>query len=103
MGYTNKAKEIHEWVEINAKGRLPNTPFTQLELGHITECLEHLYHWYHNGLPVEDFLQAVLLNDFNNACCLADSTNVKALVIYALFIYNRLPSGYRAKARKEFS
>lgn len=53
-----------------------------------------------HGIPPGDFLQAVLANDLMEAVGRADRDNQIALVQWAKFVYNELPSpcwGSRAK------
>ena len=44
------------------------------------------------GTPLGSFLYAVFTNDFMNACCKADDTNVKILLVYAKYVYNECPA-----------
>ena len=88
--------ELGQWVESNLK--FDSIDLTALEQYHIVSCLSHLQRWYYDGSPIGDFLTAVVKDKFTDACCQADATNQKALVIYAKFCYNKLPGGYREKA-----
>jgi len=90
--------DIQKWVEQNARGLMPETQFTDDEIGHIAMCMHHIYRWYHEGYPIGDFLTAVVRNDFSNACFNADDTNRKALYLYALFLANKIGGDYRQKA-----
>lgn len=93
-----KREDIKNWVEENAKGLMPEIPLDQCEVEHISMCMEHIYKWYYENYPIGDFLQAVVSNDFFEACIQADSANRKALYLYALFLANKIPSDYRDKA-----
>lgn len=90
--------DIRKWVEANAKGLMPSTEFTSAELDHIAMCMHHIYKWYYEYYPIEDFLTAVVRNDFTEACFQADDINRKALYLYALFLANKIPLDYRKKA-----
>lgn len=84
--------EIREWVEDNTT-LMPETHFTEGELAHIAMCMEHLYEWGHGRWPdLGHFLGAVADNNFKVACTRADDTNRKALYLYALFMYNKMPA-----------
>lgn len=93
--------ELKEWVESNAKSFMPKESFTQEELGHIAMCLHHIHLWYHEDYPIGDFLTAVVRNDFTEVCFRADDINRRALIIYVMFLANRIPSGWRKKALAE--
>ena len=94
MEYEN----IKAWVIQNAVGLMPDIPLTIDEIDHISMCLDHLTKWYYKDHPIEDFLTAVVKNDFSEACFQADDTNRKALYLYALFLANKLPGDWRIKA-----
>lgn len=62
--------------------------------------LESLTRYIRHGLPVGDFLTAVLSNDLSEACGRADDNNLANLPAYAAYLYNEAPSpchGSRAK------
>lgn len=90
--------EIRQWVEANAKGLMPEGSFTLDDLDHIAMCMHHIYKWYFEDYPIGHFLTAVVRNDFSEACFQADGTNRKALYLYALFLANKIPLGYKKKA-----
>jgi hypothetical protein len=74
------------------------------------------YHFYHftisarliavledyveTGRPVGDFLQAVLTNDFMEACGRADESNQINLPAFAGYLYNEMPSGSWGSRKK---
>lgn len=93
--------DINHWVIGNAKGLMPETPFTHDELDHIGMCLEHICKWYYEDYPIGDFLTAVVQNDFCEACLHADDINRKALYLYAMFLANKIPFDYQDKASKQ--
>ena len=41
--------------------------------------------------PVGDFLTAVLRNDLQGACDLADDTNIEIIPVYCAYLYNEAP------------
>ena len=87
-------EEIRAWVESNST-MMPETHFTPDDLNHIAMCMEHLYEWAFGRWPdLGHFLTAVANNDFRLACTKADIPNRKALYLYALFMYNKLPADY---------
>lgn len=45
------------------------------------------------GVPVGDFLGAVLANDLFTACGRADLSNLGGIVALVMYIYNRCPIG----------
>ncbi len=92
--------EIRSWVEDNT-GLMPEERFTSDDLDHIALCMDHIRLWYYEDYPIEDFLAAVVRNDFSGACFQADDVNKRALYLYALFLANKLPADYRQKARGE--
>ncbi len=94
MEYT----DIRSWVESNAAFFMPNEKFSSEELDHIAKCLHHIYLWYHEDYPIGHFLTAVVHNDFSTACIRADDINIRALVLYAQFLGNKIPFNYRDKA-----
>lgn len=90
--------KIRQWLEQNANGSMPEANFSQGDLDHIAMCLDHIHRWYHEDYPIGDFLTAVVKNDFCKSCYHADDVNRKALYLYAIFLANKIPSGYREKA-----
>ena len=93
-------KEIEEWVDQNAEGIIPEIPLSPTERGHVAMCLQHICWWYYENRPIGSFLTAVVKNDLLMACLRADDVNRKALFLYALFLSNKIPSDYQAKANK---
>lgn len=91
-------QEITEWVIDNARGLMPETYFMAEDLGYISMCMEHIVKWYYEDYPLGHFLTAVVQNDFRKACTRADDINRKALYLYALFMYNKVPGDYLDKA-----
>ena len=49
--------------------------------------------YFNDHLPPGGFLQAVLKNDFMEACGCADGANFTALQAYASFLYMEAPDG----------
>ena len=47
--------------------------------------------YFNDHLPPGDFLCAVLVNDFMEACGRADERNLEALPVWASFLYQRGP------------
>ena len=93
-------QDIRTWLERNAT-MMPETRFTADDLDHVAECMEHLVRWYFEDYPLGDFLTAVVKNNFTEACFRADEPNRKALYLYALFLYNKMPAEWREKANPE--
>jgi len=93
--------DIEKWVEDNAVGLMPEIPLAPDEIKHIAMCMEHISKWYFEDYPIGDFLSAVVRNDFCQACIRADDINRKALYLYALFLYNKIPGDWRKKATGE--
>ena len=85
-------KTTKEWVKDTAQGLMPEEIFSDEELAHIAMCCEHLFEWATQDKPLGSFLRAIADNDFRLACIRADTVNRKALYLYALFMYNRIPS-----------
>ena len=83
---------IKEWVKDNADSLMPETHFTGEELDHITMCCEHLFQWATEGRPIGGFLTAIANNNFREACIQADDVNRRALYLYAIFMFNRMPA-----------
>jgi len=88
-------EEIGEWVTSNLN-RVPTT-LADEEVSHIVDCLEAIQQWYDLDWPLGHFLTAVVRDRFVDACCLADDTNSKALILYALYVHNKLPANYKDK------
>ena len=89
MNYT----EIREYAERNNEPGL-----TPDELDHVAMCMEHIYRWYHEDLPLGDFLTAVVRNNLMEAVFTADDVNIRALKMYAWFLTWHLPADWRQKA-----
>ena len=93
--------QIRAWLEgeLGEETRKERN-ITEADLDEIERLLIHLNDWYYD--PVHEslghFLTYVLKNNFVNASCQADKTNVKALDVYARFVYNRLPPDWNSKA-----
>jgi len=83
---------IKEWVYQNTKGLMPEQSFTDEELDHVTMGCEHLYEWATTDRTLGHFLAAVVDNNFRVACTKADIINRKALYLYAMFMFNRMPA-----------
>lgn len=68
----------------------------------IVQCLWGIMQWYvtKNSSYLSNFTEAVVTNDFREACFIADSTNAKVLPLYARFLYNCMPADYRELARE---
>lgn len=95
--------DVLEWVNDQSEAeRLEPREDTADEDEHVATCLYHIFLWYHGTLRVEHFLQAVLRNDFTQACGRADSTNKKVLSLYAKFLYNFAPGDWQRKAQEQF-
>jgi hypothetical protein len=91
-------QEIEKWALQESETDL----LTPEETNHVIDCLESLMRWYWNDEPVGDFLEAVLRNDFSDACSRADGTNRKVLSLYDKFLYNCIPADFRVKVKKYF-
>lgn len=78
-----KDKELREWVRNELI-----YPGGEAEIDHIikglTSMLAEIFDIYDAG----HFIKAVLRNDFVDAVCRADNTNLKYIKVYALFVYN---------------
>lgn len=57
------------------------------------DMLAALTEYVERGVPVGDFLRAVICNDLVAACGQADSDNLKNIPAFAGWLYNRCPSG----------
>ena len=88
-----KESDVLDWVSRNNEVNLDDR-----EIAHVAMCIHHIYRWYFEDYPIGDFLTAVVHNDFGEACFRADDINIKALKIYALYLHNHLPYGWREKA-----
>lgn len=89
--------EIREWLlnELSPQQR-ENRNITDEDLADILRCLHDLASWYWDkNVTLGHFLTYVVQNDFVKASTQADGSNVKALDIYARFLYNRLPEDWR--------
>ena len=84
--------EIRAWL-----GRNNEPNLAPEELDHVAMCMDHIRAWYYQDRPIGHFLTAVVRNDLCEACFKADSTNLKALKMYALFLHNHLPADWRKK------
>ncbi len=87
--------EIRQWVESNATMMPETFRFAPDELDHVAMCMEHIQEWYYGRRPdLGNFLRAVVRNDFRVACTRADDVNRRALYLYALFVFNKIPADY---------
>ena len=100
MGLTEKwhkqkltKEDIKAWVkdQWQAKG------LTEDETDHVVRCMFSIFLSYHSEYELGHFLTAVVENDFGKACGRADKINLKALGLYALFLFNVAPMDYKAK------
>lgn len=92
---TERRKALVDYVEGNSKDLFEE------EVTHVALCLDHLLDWYETDRPVGDFLISILKNDFKAAVFSADSTNIKALRVYAFFLHWELPGDYRYKVKEK--
>jgi len=91
-------EDIYEYLDNNC----PTEDFSTCELNHVAQCCYHIYLWHIGKLPDPGhFLAAVLKNDLFKAINRADDTNVKALKLYVMFLYNVAPGTWWAKAEAE--
>lgn len=67
------------------------TLFTTEDKDHITNMLKAMVHVASGQAPGGDFIKCLVRKDFYEAIKQADSINIKAIQIYASFIYNELP------------
>ena len=90
-------EQVREWLlgEHEARGLDLDS------IDHIIDCLYGIVRWYNDGVPTGDFLNAILRNDFMEACGIADNTNAKVLPVYAKFLYNCLPLDYLQRVKNE--
>ena len=93
--------EIEEWISrqyvFEAEG------LDSGEIEHVARCMSDIVQWYRVKQPIlGGFTRAVVLNDFVMACRKADDVNLKALRLYALFVTNCLPVGYRKLAQEQY-
>jgi len=94
-------KEIRAWLlteltaDVRKKRNIDDDDFKN-----ILRCLHDLASWYwEQNIVLGHFLTYVVKNDFVRASTQADSSNVKALDVFARFVYNRLPSDWRQKGQ----
>jgi hypothetical protein len=80
-------KEIIDWV----RGTGKDLDLDDGEIEHVALCLDHIQKHCYEGRPLGGFLSAVVRNDFIDACCRADKTNIKCLRLYAWFMWNEIP------------
>lgn len=59
-----------------------------------------LTRWINDGICPGNFLQAILKNDFKEACALADHENMRNLPAYAAFLYNEAPAQCHGSVEK---
>ena len=74
-------------------------PLNEEAITHITSILYNIVLWYYDqpsGLG--GFGGHIIKNDFKKAVLNADTTNLRAIRIYASFMYNMMPQGYMQKA-----
>ena len=90
--------EIRKWIEQEQQYSPTLCRLSLVEVIHVAVCMTNILKFYYEGYPLGSFLTAVVHNNFINACCLADDINVRALPLYARFLYNKVPSGYMQKA-----
>lgn len=91
--------DIREWVVSNV-GLLPGITFTLDDIDHLVLCLGHLRRHYTEGYPIGHFLTAVADNDLSDTVFRADDVNRKALLLYVLFLANKLPYTWVLARRK---
>jgi len=98
--YPQTLEEIEEWLRTElTPDKREKRNITDEDMQQILRCLHSIAKWYWTGEEVlGHFLTYVVQNDFIKASTQADGSNVKALDVYARFLYNRLPSDWRLKA-----
>lgn len=57
------------------------------------DMVEALWEYVHQGVPLGDFLRAVVCNDLVEACGRADDGNVRNMPAFAAYLYNEMPQG----------
>ena len=77
-------------------------PLSEEDITHITGILYNMVRWYYDQpAGLGGTAGHMLKNDFRKAVLNADTTNLRAIRIYALFLYNIMPQGYIEKAQRE--
>jgi len=100
-------KQVEDYVRENAEmatgaAKFPaKGPLSEDDITHITSILYNIVLWYYDqpsGLG--GFGGHIIKNDFRKAVLNADATNLRAIRIYALFMYNIMPADYIEKAEE---
>ena len=73
------------------------------DMDHIAYCMDSLIEYLRGGMMPGGFIQAVVRNDFVDAVTRADGANVRALTVYARFIYNHVPRELLQLRREELT
>ena len=90
--------DIEKYIENN---EIPG--LTEDDIDHLSTGIKKLIDVYRGEESPGHFLSAVIRNDFRGAVTLADNTNIKALRLYALFIYNYIPSDLVNMVQHEYA
>lgn len=98
---------VEQYVRTNASMATGCAPFpakgplSEEDITHITSILYNIVLWYYDrpsGLG--GFGSHILRNDFRKAVLNADNVNLRAIRIYALFMFNIMPQDYIEKAQR---
>jgi len=88
-----------EWVSKNHREDLGSITLEEAE--HIAASIESIHRWYYEDLDPGEFITAVVNNQLVEAFAIADSTNMKFMYMYPMYLYNEMPAGWRDKALRE--
>ena len=100
-------KQVEDYVRENAEmatgaAKFPaKGPLSEDDITHITSILYNIVLWYYDqpsGLG--GFAGHIIKNDFRKAVLNADTTNLRAIRVYASFMYNMMPGDYMQKAEE---
>ncbi len=96
-------RELLEYLKAN---NAYGIPLGEDEYAHVVHCIKSMVAELFGLYDCGHFGQAVLHNNFTNAVCRADETNLKALKLYSIFLYNCVSEqkiiGYRNKVANPY-
>ena len=87
-----------DYMAIGAAAFPAKGPLNEEEITHITSILWNIVLWYYDQpSSLGGFATYIIKNDLRKAVLNADTTNLRAIKIYALFMYNIMPGDYIRK------
>ena len=84
---------IQKWVHDSANGLASNYGIflSQSEIEHVSSYIKLLIQELDKNPSYDEFIEALAKKDLYEALKLADTTNIRAIYIYAQWIYNYSP------------